>query len=119
MSRRQVCPPIEHIRPLERGRAVGLWKLDGYILRIAAYVWHNVSVVCCYFQQWSVEHPHTRRSGSGRPHSTDSRQDRRIVRIAVAARTASREDIRAYVAHAVSYLKIYLYVYKCVSLLKH
>ena len=56
-------------------------------------------VVCRCFQQWSVEHSHIRRPGSGRPRSTDARQDRRIVRAVVAA---SREEIRAHVAPAVS-----------------
>ena len=54
------------------------------------------------FQQWSVEYSLTRRSGSGRPLITDARQDRNIVRAAVAARTASKEVIRAYGAPCVS-----------------
>ena len=51
--------------------------------------------------QWSVEHFHARRPGTRRPRSTDARQDRHIVRGAVAARTVSREEIRAHVAPAV------------------
>ena len=70
--------------------------------RIAAHVGHNISVVYRCFQQWSVEHSHNRRLGSGRPCNIDARQDRRIVQAAVAARTASREEIRAHVAPAVS-----------------
>ena len=68
----------------------------------AAYVGHHVSVVCRCFQQWSVEHSYTRRPGSGRPRSTDERQDRRIARAAVAARIAFREEIRVHVVPAVS-----------------
>ena len=45
---------------------------------------------------------YTRRPGSVRPHSAEARQDRRIVWAAAAARTASREEIRAHVAPAVS-----------------
>ena len=41
-------------------------------------------VVCVCYQQWSVEQSHTRRPGSGQPRNTDARQDRRIVRAAVA-----------------------------------
>ena len=53
---------------------------------------------CHCFQQWSVEHFHTSRSGSAWSRNTDARQDRRIVRAAVAA---SKEEIRAHVAPAV------------------
>ena len=56
-------------------------------------------MVCRCFQQWSVEHSNTRRPGSGRLRSTDKRQDGHIVWAAVAA---SREEIRAHVAPAVS-----------------
>ena len=43
----------------------------------------------------------TRRPGHGRPRSRDARQDRRIVRATVDNRTASREEIRAYIAPSV------------------
>ena len=69
--------------------------------RNAAHVRHNVRVVYRCFHQWSVEHSHTRTPGSERPRSTDARQDRHIARTEVAAQTASKEEIRAYVAPAV------------------
>ena len=53
------------------------------------------------FQQWSMEHSHIRRSGSERAHSADARLYRRIVRETLAARAASREEIRVHVARAV------------------
>ena len=85
------------------GVALYSWgKLDGHNGRIAAHVWHSVSIVCCCFQHWSVQYSHTRRPGSGRPRSTDARQDRRIVQAAVAPRTASREEMQAHFAPAVS-----------------
>ena len=59
-------------------------------------------VLCFYFQQWSMEHFHTRRPGSGRPYSTDTRRDWCIVWAAVAARTASREEIWTHVTSPVS-----------------
>ena len=55
--------------------------------------WAQWSVVCRCFQQWSVENIHTRRPDS-------DLDDRRIVRTAVAARTASREEIPTHVAPA-------------------
>ena len=81
---------------------VGLRETGRTYWRIAAHVGHNVSVVFRCFQQSSVEHFHTRRPGSGRPRSTDARQDRRILRALVAALTASREEIWVHVATAVS-----------------
>ena len=58
-------------------RKVGLGEAGWTYRRIAAHVGHNVSMVCRCFQQWSVEHSYARRLGSGRPRSTDARQDRR------------------------------------------
>ena len=62
----------------------GLWNiptpvdqvLDGRVKlnehrRIAAHVVHNVSAVCRCFEQWSVEHSHSRRPGSGRPREAE------------------------------------------------
>ena len=88
--------------PFERDRIVGMGKAGWTYRRIAAHVGRNVSLVCCCFEQWSMEHSHYRRPGSGRLHSTDASQGRRIVRAVVAARTASREEIRERVAPAVS-----------------
>ena len=101
-AHRRVCTPVEQFQSFERGRTVGLREAGWTYRRIVAHVGHNVSVVCRCFQQWSVEHSHTSRPGSGRPRGTDVRQDRRIVRAVVAARTAPREVIRAHVAPAVS-----------------
>ena len=49
-----------------------------------------------------MEHSHTHRPGSGWPLSTDAHQDRHIVQAAMATQTASRKEIRAHVAPAVS-----------------
>ena len=65
----------------------------------AAHAGHNISAVSRYFQQWFVEHSHTRRVGSGRPRSSDARQERGVVRAEV---DVSREEIRAHVAPVVS-----------------
>ena len=101
MPRRRVHnTPAEQLQ-FEEDCIVGLWEAGWTYQQIAAHVGHNVglTVVCRCFQQWSVEHSHTRRPGSGRPRNTDARQDRRIVPTAVAA---SMKEIRAHVASAVS-----------------
>ena len=102
MPRRRVRTPFEQLQPFERGPIIGMRKARWSYQRNAAHDAHNVSVMFRCFQQLYVEHSHTRRPGSGRPRSTDARQDRRIVRAAVAARIAFREEIRAQVAPAVS-----------------
>ena len=102
MPRRRVLTPVEQLQSFELGRIVGLQEAGWTYGRIAAHVGHNVSMVFRNFQQWSVGHSHTRTPCSGRPHSIDALQDQRIVRAAVAARTASREEIRVHFAPAVS-----------------
>ena len=85
MPLRQVCTPVEQLQSFERGHIVDLWEAGMTYRWIATHVGHIVSVVCRCFQQWSVEHSHTHRPGSGWPHSTDACQDRCIARAAVAA----------------------------------
>ena len=51
--------------------------------------WAQCIGVCRCLQQWSVEHSHTCRLGSGRPCSTDAHQDRGMV----GTWTASRVEI--------------------------
>ena len=101
MPRRHVCTPVEQLQPFEWGHIVDLREAGWTYRQIAAHVGHSVSVVCCCFQQWSVEHSHTCRPGSGWPLSTDARQDWCIVQAAVAASTESRQEIRAHIAPAV------------------
>ena len=102
MSLRGVSTPVEQLEPFQRRCIVGL-RVAGWTYRwIAAHVGHYVSVVCRYFQQQSVEHSYTCGQGSGWLHSTDTCQDRHIVQTVVAARTVSREEIRAHVAPAMS-----------------
>ena len=86
MPCRRVRTYVEELQSFERGRIVVLREAGWIYQQIAAQV--HQSVVSRCFQQWSTEHCHTRRQGSGRPRSTDARQDRRIVRAAVAVRTA-------------------------------
>ena len=83
MPHRQVHTSVEQLQLFEWGRIVGLWEAGWTYQRIVAHVGHNVSVVFC-FQQWYVEHSHTRRPDSVWPCSTDAHQDQRIVRAAVA-----------------------------------
>ena len=102
MLRRRVRTPLEQLHPFERSHIVGLQEAGWALSTDCSHVGHRVSVVCRCIQQWSVEYIHAHRLGSGRQHSTDAWQGRSIMRAAVATRTASREEIRAHVASAVS-----------------
>ena len=102
MPHRRVRTPVEQLQPFERGRIVDLRKAGWTYRRIAAYVVHTGSVVYRCFQQWCLVHSRTRRPGSGRLGITDACQNTRIMRAAVAARTASRGEILTHVAPAVS-----------------
>ena len=92
------CPNNIRNSPFEWGCIIGL-RETGRTQRIAAHVGYSVPVVCRRFQQWCVEHLHTRRTGSERPRSTDARHDRYNMRAALAV---SREEIRVNVVPAAS-----------------
>ena len=85
MPCRRVRTPVEQLHPFERDCIVGLREAGWTYQWIVAHVGHNVSVVCRCFQQWSVEHSHTHRPGSGWLHSTHihTHQYRHIVQAVV------------------------------------
>ena len=98
MPRRRVHTPVE-LQPFERGRIVGLREAGWSYRRIAAHVGHNVGYRWCVaaFSStlWKIPTPIETRS-------TDASQGGLIVGAAVVVQTASREEIRALVAPAVS-----------------
>ena len=51
MSRRRVRTPVKQLLSLERGCILGLQEAGLTYRRIAAYVWHSLSMVCRCFQQ--------------------------------------------------------------------
>ena len=84
MPGRRVCTPVEQLQPFKQGRIIGLGEAGWTYGCIAAHIGHIISLVWLCFQQCSVELSHTHRPGSGRPHITDTCQDRCIVRAVVA-----------------------------------
>ena len=96
-----VCSPVEQLQPFEWDHIVGLQEAEWTYRQIVARVGHDVLVVCCCFQQWSMEHSHTHRPSSWWLCRTDARQDRSIVRVVVIVQTVFREEIWAHVAPAV------------------
>ena len=104
MPRRRVRTPVEELQHFWTGshcRSAGSWM--DILTYCCTYLSQSIggvsllSAVVC-----SLEHFHIRRVGSGRPRSTDARQDPRFVGAALTARTASRKEIWAHVALAVS-----------------
>ena len=71
IHRLRVRTRVEQLQPFVWGGIVRLLEAGWTYRRIAAYVGDIVSMVYHCFQQWPVEHLYTRRSGSGRPRSTD------------------------------------------------
>ena len=98
----QVRTPAEQLQQFERGRIAGLQEARWTYRRIVTHVGHNVSVVCCCFQQWSMEYSHTCRPGSWWLCSSEAHQEQHIVQAAVVTQNSSREEIQAHVATAVS-----------------
>ncbi|GBM75879.1 Transposable element Tcb2 transposase [Araneus ventricosus] len=82
----------------ERGRVVGI-RENGFSFRnTAERLGRNVSTVHDCWQQWSREGSASIRPGSGRPHGTTERENRRV---AVEHRTASAAEIPAAVGNTV------------------
>ena len=102
MPHRRVRTPVEQLQPFELGRIVDLREAGWTYRRIVAHVGHNI-VVCRCFQQWSVEHSHTRRLLE----VLDARAVQTRVKIDVLCEQRwpsepSREEIRAHVVPALS-----------------
>ncbi|GBL94645.1 Transposable element Tc1 transposase [Araneus ventricosus] len=91
-----------HLTEFERDLVVGLRKGRFSFRDIVERLIRNVSTAHDCWQQWSREGTASRRPGSGRPRGTTEREDRRVLRTAVAHRTASAAKIRAPVCTTVT-----------------
>ena len=90
MPLRRVRTPVEQLQPFERGRTV--------VLRIAGWTYRRIAEHLGTMYRWCVA---TFSSGLWNI-PTPVHQDLRNVRAVVAARTASREEMRTHVVPAVS-----------------
>ncbi|GBO07957.1 hypothetical protein AVEN_220591-1 [Araneus ventricosus] len=92
----------QQLTEFERGRVVGIREGGVSFRDIVERLGRNVSTVHDWWQQWSREGTASRRPGSGRPHGTTEREDRRVRRLALVHRTASVAKIRAAVGTTVT-----------------
>ncbi|GFX73020.1 transposable element Tc1 transposase [Trichonephila clavipes] len=69
--------------------------------RVAGQVDRSECVVRNYWEQWTREGTHARKTGSGATRKTTRREDRRIVRQALVDSTVTRSTIRSDVGVAV------------------
>ncbi|GFX21235.1 transposable element Tc1 transposase [Trichonephila clavipes] len=90
----------------ERGLIIGI-KTAGWLTRhVAGQVDRSESAVINCWEQWTREGTHVRKTGSGATRKTTRREDRRIVRKALADPTVTRSTIRADVGVAIVPRKI-------------
>lgn len=89
MPRRRQRVRYEQVSEFERGRIVGLRETGLSYRAIAARVGREASTVVRVWRQWQEEGTTSRRPGSGARRQTTAREDRLLVRMALADRTAT------------------------------
>ncbi|GFV40998.1 transposable element Tcb2 transposase [Trichonephila clavipes] len=90
-----------HLSEFERGLIIGM-KIAGWSMRrVDGQVDRLECAVRNCWEQWRREGTHARKTGSGATRKTTRREDRRIVRQALAVPTVSRSTIRADVGVAI------------------
>jgi transposase len=90
--------PYHQLSDFEKGRIIGLFEAGWEYGKISEKVYRYYSTVKKICEQWKKEGTYIRKSGSGAPRKTTSREDRRIVKIALASRKATTSQIRKEVA---------------------
>lgn len=102
MPGRRRRPPFVQLSQFERGRIIGMMEMGASYREISRRTGRSLRTIQRVCTQWTQEGTSTRRPGSGQPRATSEREDRRIVRTAVADRRASAPQIRAAVNCRVS-----------------
>ena len=94
MSMAQHTQVRTHLSEFDRGQIIGMHRGEISTREIARMLCCNQSTVVRVINRWLREGTHTRRTGSGRPRSTNDRDDRHIVRLAIQSRRATIPQIR-------------------------
>ncbi|GFW93028.1 transposable element Tcb1 transposase [Trichonephila clavipes] len=92
---------FSQLSEFERGLIIRM-KTAGWSTRhVAGQVDRSECAVRNYWEQWTREGTHVRKTGSGATRKTTRREDRRIVRQALVDPTVTRSTIRADVGVAI------------------
>ncbi|GFS73453.1 transposable element Tc1 transposase [Trichonephila clavipes] len=92
---------FSHLSEFERGLIIGIKTAGWSTRRVAGQVDCSECAVRNYWEQWTREGTHVRKTGSGATRKTTRREDRRIVRQELVGPTVSRSAIRADVGIAI------------------
>ncbi|UYV71394.1 hypothetical protein LAZ67_8002960 [Cordylochernes scorpioides] len=89
MPRRKIRAHYEQMSEFETGRAIGLKEAGWSNRLIARHLCRSDAAIRRCWQKWVNNGSMQRQDGSGRPRATTEREDRAIVRMAVAAREST------------------------------
>ncbi|GFV09733.1 transposable element Tcb1 transposase [Trichonephila clavipes] len=92
---------FSQLSEFERGLIIGMKTAGWSTRRVAVQVDLSECAVRNYWEQWTREGTHVRKTGSGVTRKTTERDDRRIVRQALVDPTVTRSTIRADVDVAI------------------
>ncbi|UYV75101.1 SIM2 [Cordylochernes scorpioides] len=106
MPRRKIRAHYEHMSEFETGRAIGLKEAGWSNRLIARHLCRNYAAIRRCSQKWVNNGSMQRQDGSGRPRATTEREDRAIVRMAVAAPESTLSTIQRVTGTQVSKMTI-------------
>lgn len=101
MPLRRYRRPYRQLNDFERGRIVGMREAGWSYRAIGRHLQRTDTAVQRCWQQWLRQGNCRRNEGSGRPRSTNARQDRMIVRQARTAPTVSLSTIQRTTASSI------------------
>ncbi|UYV82585.1 hypothetical protein LAZ67_22000050 [Cordylochernes scorpioides] len=106
MPRRKIRAHYEHMSEFETGRAIGLKEAGWSNRLIARHLCRSNAAIRRCWQKWVNNGSMQRQDGSGRPRATTEREDRAIVRTAVAAPESTLTTIQRVTGTQVSKMTI-------------
>ncbi|GFV40415.1 transposable element Tcb1 transposase [Trichonephila clavipes] len=92
---------FSQLSEFERGLIIGRKTAGWLTRRVAGQVDRSECAVRKFWEQWTREGTHARKTGSGATRKTTRRKDRMIVRQALVDTTVTRKTIRADVGVAI------------------
>ncbi|UYV83825.1 hypothetical protein LAZ67_X000316 [Cordylochernes scorpioides] len=106
MPRRKIRAHYEHMSEFETGRAIGLKEAGWSNRLIGRHLCRSDAAIRRCWQKWVNNGSMQRQDGSGRPKATTEREDRAIVRMAVAAPESTLSTIQRVTGTQVSKMTI-------------